>query len=81
MVGDIGGAEGGAAELVLVVVYGCLRAADDAAGEFGVAIDVNIEAAVASLDAALFDDGCVGAVDVGAADVGVKSSCGSMPCM
>jgi hypothetical protein len=61
-------AEAGGGEAVLLVVYGRLGAADDAAFEVGVAAYADLEAAVSCLDAALLCDGCVVAVDLAVAE-------------
>ena len=73
MVLDIGGGEGASLEGIFVVVDGGLGAFDHRALEVGVAVDIDLEAFVASLDAGLFLYACVVALDLLLAIAGAGS--------
>lgn len=68
-----GGERASGAEAVLALVYGGLGAGDDSALEIGVALDADLEAAVAGLYAALLGDALVVAVDLALARVDAAS--------
>ena len=73
-----GGERASGAEAVLVLVYSGLGAGDDTALEIGVALDADLEAAVAGLYAALLGDALVVAVDLALA--GIQSAANGHAC-
>lgn len=75
-----GGERASGAEAVLVLVYSGLGAGDDTALEIGVALDADLEAAVAGLYAALLGDALIVAVDLALSRVDAASdghACGA----
>ena len=68
-----GGERASGAEAVLVLVYRGLGAGDDTALEIGIALDADLEAAIADLYAALLGDALVVAVDLALSRVDAAS--------